>query len=309
MPYFMNKAGYCIKAIRLRTLPLSVAGVSMGTMLAVADYAVSPLVIFFTVLTTLFLQVLSNLSNELGDFLHGTDRLADRLGPSYSLTSGELTSTDLRIMIALCIFLCCISGLAMIWFSFGTFLALEPILLMMLGVVAISSAMRYTLGRNPYGYKGFGDLSVFLFFGIVAVLGSYFVAAHEIRSWILLLPASSIGLFSVGVLNINNIRDMKSDARTRRTIPLIIGEKWARVYHIAVIVAGWAAMIIYASLRMFDWWHYLFVLTLPLFVINIAGVWKYSGKELDKMLPQLSVAALLFALASGFGFIAYLIFL
>ncbi len=294
--------------MRLRTLPLSVAGVSLGTMLAVADYAVRPQVIFFTVLTTLFLQVLSNLSNELGDFLHGTDRMEDRQGPSYSLASGKLTSTDLRVMIAVCVVMCCLSGMAMIWFSFGTFLALEPILLIMLGVVAISSAMRYTLGRNPYGYKGFGDLSVFIFFGFVAVLGSYFVAAHEIRSWILLLPAASIGLFSVGVLNINNIRDMKSDVRTRRTIPLIIGEKCAKVYHVVIIVAGWAAMILYASLRMFDWWHYLFVLTLPLFIINMAGVWKYSGKDLDKMLPQLSVSSLLFALTSGFGFIAYLLF-
>lgn len=304
----MKKAGYYIKAMRLRTLPLSVAGVSMGIMLAVADYSVRPQVILFTVLTTVLLQILSNLSNELGDYLHGTDRLSDRLGPAYSLVSGGLSVSDLRIMIAACVLLCCASGLAMIWFSFGTFMALEPVLLIMLGVVAISSAMRYTLGRNPYGYKGFGDLSVFLFFGVVAVLGAYFVAAHEIRSWILLLPASAIGLFSSGVLNINNIRDIKSDQRTRRTLPLIIGEKWAKVYHIALLLAGWAAMLAYSSLRMFDWWHYLFVLTLPLFVINAVGVWKRSGKSLDGMLPQLSVATLLFALSAGFGFVAYLIF-
>ena len=272
----MKKAGYYIKAMRLRTLPLSVAGVSMGIMLAVADYSVRPQVILFTVLTTVLLQILSNLSNELGDYLHGTDRLSDRLGPAYSLVSGGLSVSDLRIMIAACVLLCCASGLAMIWFSFGTFMALEPVLLIMLGVVA--------------------------------VLGAYFVAAHEIRSWILLLPASAIGLFSAGVLNINNIRDMKSDQRTRRTLPLIIGEKWAKVYHIALLLAGWAAMLAYSSLRMFDWWHYLFVLTLPLFVINAVGVWKRSGKSLDGMLPQLSVAALLFALSAGFGFVAYLIF-
>ncbi len=100
----------------------------------------------------------------------------------------------------------------MIWFSFGTFFALEPVLLMLLGCAAISGAMRYTLGRNPYGYRGLGDLYVFLFFGLVSVIGSYFVASHTVRPFVL-LPAFGIGAFSVGVLNVNNIRDMREGSQ------------------------------------------------------------------------------------------------
>ena len=304
----MSRLTSYIKAMRLRTLPLSVAGVSLGLMLAIADYQVRWPVIILTLTTTVCLQILSNLSNELGDFLRGTDRVEDRLGPAYTLSAGELTSAHLKVMIAFFVILCCVSGLGMIWFSFGTFIALEPVILLMLGVTAISSAMKYTLGRNPYGYRGLGDLYVFIFFGIVSVTGSYFVASHEIRSWIILLPAASIGFFSMGVLNINNIRDIKTDIRTRRTIPIIIGERWAKVYHASLLAAGWIAMFLYASMRMFDWWHYIFVLTLPLFVFNVAGVWKNSGRSLDKMLPQLSASTLLFALSSGIGFVIYLFF-
>lgn len=295
-----------IEAMRLRTLPLSVSGVMLGIMLAAADYVVRPAVAVFTVLTTVFLQILSNVSNELGDYMHSNDTQPGRQGPRYSLSAGLLNPRDFRLMIALYVLLSAASGMAMIWFSFGTFLALEPVLLLMLGAAAISSAMRYTLGRNPYGYKGWGDLSVFIFFGIVAVLGAYFVASHEIRSWIMLLPAASAGFFSVGVLNVNNIRDMESDAHVRNTVPLLLGERNAKIYHTFLITAGWACMAIYSMMRMFDWWHFLFVLTLPLFVRHLIYVWRHSGRELDRALPQLVISTFLFCLAAGTGFVVYL---
>ena len=303
----MNKFRLYVKAMRLRTLPLSLSGVSLGLMLAASDYIVSPWVAVFTLLTTVFLQVLSNVSNELGDFLNGTDRETDRQGPAYTLSKGLLSERDFRVMIWIYVLLCIAGGLAMIWFSFGTFFDFGAVIVGLMGVAAISGAMKYTLGRNPYGYRGLGDLYVFIFFGIVAVLGSYFVATHEIRSWIMLLPAVSIGCFSVGVLNVNNIRDIKSDALTRRTIPVRIGEKNAKFYHTALIAAGWIAMTAYASLRLFDWWHYLFVLTLPLFVLHTVQLWRRSGKDLDPQLPQLVISSFLFALLAGFGFIVYLI--
>lgn len=291
--------------MRLRTLPLSLAGVSLGIFLAAADYHVRWEVVLFTVLTTLSLQMLSNVSNELGDALRGTDR-EDRQGPSYSLSSGLLSKRDFKFMIWMYALLSVGFGLALIWFSFGTLLSLEAILLMILGATAISGAMRYTLGSNPYGYRGLGDIYVFIFFGIVAVLGSYFVAAHEIRTWYLLLPATSMGLFSVAVLNVNNIRDMETDAATRRTIPVRIGEKWAKVYQTALIAGGWICMFLYAHSRMFSIWHYLFVLTLPLFAVHVAGVWKGHGKTLDPMLPLLVMSTFLFAVLGGAGFVVYL---
>lgn len=303
---FMKKLKACVTAMRLRTLPLSIAGVSLGLMLAASDYIVRPWVAFFTLLTTVFLQILSNVSNELGDYLSGTDRLQDRQGPSYTLSEGLLKEKDFKVMIWVYVLLCIAGGLCMIWFTFGTFFSLGALIVALLGVVAISGAMKYTLGRNPYGYRGLGDLYVFIFFGIVAVLGSYFVAAHEIRTWILVLPAAAMGCFSTAVLNVNNIRDMESDALTRKTIPVRIGEKKAKIYHTALIAGGWIFMTAFVSLRMFDLWHYLYVVTLPLFIIHLAGVWKHSGKALDPQLPQLVISSFIFALLGGLGFVVYL---
>ena len=301
----MNKLKYCIKAMRLRTLPLSLAGISLGLMLAASDYIVRWDVVIFTILTTLCLQILSNVSNELGDAVRGTDS-GDRQGPAYSISSGHLSIGDFKVMVWIYVILSAVFGLALIWCSYGTLLSLESILFMILGFAAISSAMRYTLGRSPYGYRGIGDVYVFIFFGIVSVLGSYLIAAHDIPSWFLLLPAVSIGAFSVAVLNVNNIRDMSTDAATRVTIPLKIGEKGAKIYQTFLVLIGWAAMSVYAYSRIFSLWHYLFVLTLPLFVLHLVGVWKGRGRSLDPMLPLLVVATFLFAVLGGLGFVVFL---
>ena len=303
----MGKFKSYVTAMRLRTLPQSLAGVTLGLMLAASDYRVNAGVIVFTVLTAVFLQILSNTANELGDFLKGTDRVEDRQGPAYTLATGMMTEKEYKAMIAVYIILSVGCGLALIWFSFGTFFALGPLITMLLGAAAISGAVKYTLGRNPYGYRGLGDFYVFIFFGLVSVLGSYFVATHEIRIWILILPAISMGCFSTAVLNVNNIRDMESDRATRRTIPVRIGERNAKIYHTALIIAGWLCMTGYSQMRIFDWWHYLYVLTLPLFVWHLVGVWKHSGKALDPMLPLLVISTFLFGLFGGFGYIEFLL--
>ncbi len=294
-----------IKSMRLRTLPLSLAGVVLGILLATADYKVNIWAAVLVLLTTVCLQILSNLSNELGDVLHGTDT-ADRVGPQYGLNSGAMTVREMKILIGVFVGLCLVSGVAMIWVSFGTLLSLESICLMLLGAAAILGAMKYTLGRNPYGYRGLGDVFVFIFFGIVSVLGGYFVAAHTLHSWYLLLPAAAIGCFSVGVLNVNNIRDMETDAANRVTVAIRLGEKRAKIYQTVLIVLGWAAMVAFTLLRFPDPWHWLFVITLPLYALHLAGVWKRTGKALDPMLPLLVMSTFLFSLLAGFGFIVYL---
>lgn len=296
-----------ITAMRLRTLPQSLAGVSLGLLLAATDYIVNPWVAVFTVLTAAFLQILSNTSNELGDFLNGTDRLEDRKGPAYTLAKGLISEKGYRVMVGVYAVLSAASGLALVWFSFGTFFSYGAIITLLLGIMAISGAMRYTLGKNPYGYRGHGDINVFIYFGIVAVLGSYFVAAHEIPSWYLLLPAASAGCLGTAVLNVNNIRDIESDALTRRTIPVRIGERNAKIYHTALLLCGWAAMLAYTAVRAFDWWHYLFVLVLPLYVVHLVKMWRLSGKALDPQLPLLVISNFLFALLAGFGFVAFLL--
>ena len=300
----MNKFRAAVASMRLRTLPLSTGGVILGILLATADFKVDLWVAVLIVLTTVCLQILSNLSNELGDVLHGTDT-EDRQGPQYGLNSGVLTIGEMKVLIGIFVALCIISGTAMTLLSFGTLWDLTPILVLLLGAGAIMGAMKYTLGRNPYGYRGLGDFYVFLFFGLVAVLGSYFVASHTLF-WRLLLPGAAVGCFSVGVLNVNNIRDMETDAANRVTVAIRLGERKAKVYQTVLIVLGWIFMLAYCQLRMFSWWHYLFVLTLPLFILHLRGVWTRSGKKLDPMLPLLVMSTFLFCLLAGIGFCAHL---
>ena len=301
----MNKFRAAIASMRLRTLPLSTGGVLLGILLATADFRVNVWVAVLIVLTTVCLQILSNLSNELGDVLHGTDT-ADRKGPQYGLNSGVLTIREMKWLIGLFVVLCIVSGTAMTLLSFGTLWDMTSILVLLMGAAAIMGAMKYTLGRNPYGYRGLGDVYVFLFFGLVAVLGGYFVACHTLF-WRLLLPAAAVGCFSVGVLNVNNIRDMETDAANRVTVAIRLGEKRAKIYQTILIVLGWILMLTYCQLRMFSWWHYLFVITLPLFVLLLRGVWKRTGKALDPMLPLLVISTFLFCLLAGLGFCAHLL--
>jgi 1,4-dihydroxy-2-naphthoate octaprenyltransferase len=291
--------------MRLRTLPLSTGGVLLGILLSVADYKVSILTAVLLVLTTVSLQILSNLSNELGDVLRGTDT-ADREGPQYGLNSGAMTVADMKLLIGIFVGLCMANGALMTWSAFGTLWGLTPIMVLMLGAAAIMAAMKYTLGRNPYGYRAKGDFYVFLFFGLVAVMGAYFVCSGGAMNLKLLLPGSTIGFFSVGVLNVNNIRDMKTDAANRVTVAIKLGERNAKIYQSIIIGLGWVCMVVFCLLSWPDWRHWLFILTLPLYIIHLKGVWQRTGRALDPMLPLLVMSTFLFSLLSGIGFCMYL---
>ena len=301
----MSKFSAILSSMRLRTLPLSLAGVILGGLLAVADYNVRPIVLILVCLTTVCLQILSNLSNELGDVLSGTDT-AEREGPAYGLNSGALTVREMKTAIGVFVALCCAFGATMVRVSFGTLWCLESLILLLLGAAAIVAAMRYTLGRNPYGYRAKGDFYVFIFFGLVSVLGSYFVCAHTIHSWLLLLPASAIGFFSMGVLNTNNIRDMETDAPNRVTVAIKLGLNGARIYQTVLIVAGFVCMAAYTALRLPDWRHWLWVITLPLYIVHLRGVWTNTGRALDKYLPMLVITSCALGILAGAGFTMYL---
>lgn len=294
----------CIKSMRLRTLPLSLAGVILGVTLAADKTDVSPWTAALIFLTTVCLQILSNLSNELGDTLSGTDS-ADRQGPKYALGSGDMTIGDIKKLILMFIGLCVISGLAMIQVSFGSLFKTESICLEVLGAAAIVGAMKYTLGKNPYGYRGLGDMSVFIFFGLVSVLGGYYVAARELPPLIMLLPASAIGCFSVGVLNVNNIRDMKTDAVNRVTVAIKLGMKGARIYQTILVTLGWALILVFCAVYDFAPGHYIFIITLPLYIKHLQGVWTRSERALDPMLPMLVISTFFLSILAGAGFLIF----
>ncbi len=292
--------------MRLRTLPLSMAGVLLGILLAVADWKVDIWTAVLIVLTTVSLQILSNLSNELGDVLKGTDT-AERQGPEYGLNSGAMTIPQMKVLIGVFVGLCIVFGTVMTWRAFGTLLDLTPIMVLVLGAAAIAGAMKYTLGRNPYGYRAKGDIYVFLFFGLVAVLGAYFVCTAGVGlHWKLLLPASGIGFFSVGVLNVNNTRDMETDRATRTTVAIKLGERNAKIYQTVLIGLGWACLIAYCLLCWPSWWHWMWVITLPLYILHLRGVWTRSGKALDPMLPLLVMSTFLLSILMGAGFCVFL---
>jgi len=291
----------CLKSMRLRTLPLSLSGVVVGICLSSAKVAPGFSTVLFLLLTTCLLQVVSNLSNELGDTLHGTDTAA-RQGVHYSIMDGEMTVPEMKRLIDAMAVLCCICGLLMIFFSFGTFLAPLPIAFIVLGAAALAAAVRYTLGRNPYGYRGLGDVFVFIFFGLVSTLGAFFICSHSFDMLLPLLPAAAIGCFSVGVLNVNNIRDMKTDARTRTTVALKLGLRRARVYQTVLICAGWILMLAFTALtatRSLQWLH---LATLPLFGLHLKGVWTRQDRRLDPMLPLLVMSTFLMSILFGLTF-------
>lgn len=269
--------------MRLRTLPLSLAGVVCGGLLAMGQNGGSWWTFVLVLLTACLLQVLSNLSNEMGDHLSGVDG-EGREGPNYGMADGGLTVKQMWCAINGTVIACSVSGFAMVWVSYS------PWWVLLVGVAAIWAATHYTLGQKPYGYIGLGDLFVFIFFGLVSVLGSYYVIAHAIpfESW-LICPAVGVGLLSVAVLNVNNIRDMVSDEGIRRTIPLRIGEKLARWYQTALIVGGSALL----CAPHFRWW---LSFAIGGIAVHLWMVWTRKGKSLDPALPILVISTFLLAL-------------
>jgi len=283
-----------LKSFRLRTLPLSMAGIFLGSLIASSDSAFKPGIFLFALLTTLSLQILANLANELGDARKGTDR-AERLGPQYSLQCGTSSLEELKKLVEIFTGLSLAFGFALVWIAFDADLSalgsFSFYVMLLLGALAVVAALGYTLGRKPYGYMALGDLGVFLFFGLLSVLGSYFLMAKDLY-WSLVFAASGCGLLSVAVLNLNNMRDIESDRRTRVTIPIKIGLRNAKIYHTALIACSQVLFLLFVLWRSFHWTSLLFLIFIPLWYWQITETWKREGKELDKLLPSLSLGTL-----------------
>ncbi len=293
----MSKIRSYIRSFRLRTLPLSVAGIVLGTLLAAGEGEFHLLRFVLAILTVLLLQILSNVANELGDTLRGTDS-EERQGMIYSLQSGEISIAAMKRLITWLVALAAISGIVLVASSFESLFSGDGVLMLALGGVAIVAALGYTLGRHPYGYMGLGDLFVFLFFGLLSTIGGYFLMTSEV-DWAVALPAAACGLWSVGVLNINNIRDMESDRANRVTVPILLGEHRAKIYQCLLELLPFALLTLFCVLREVSWEGYLFWLFLPMFVAHLRGVWRATGRELDCRLPQLSMLTIAACVAFG----------
>ena len=288
-----------ISAFRLRTLPLALASIGMGTFLAAANGAFDWSVFLLCALTTVFLQVLSNLANDYGDSIHGADS-KDRVGPSRAVQSGMISKTEMKKAILLFGILSLFTGLLLIYTAFG--LSLNFWIFLGFGLLAIVAAITYTAGYKPYGYAGLGDLSVLIFFGFMAVLGSAFLY-EKVVYWEYLLPAMSVGLFSVGVLNVNNIRDIESDAAAgKKSIPVRIGRENAVRYHWILLTLGVLSSVSYVFLTQVNFYELIFILIFPFFVTNALAVKRnINPSELDPYLKQMALSTLAFVLLFGIG--------
>lgn len=290
-----------ISAFRLRTLPLSLACIGMGSFLAAAAGAFRWDVFVLCLITTVFLQLLSNLANDYGDSVHGADH-AQRTGPMRAVQSGLITAAQMRAAVILFTVLCLASGIPLLLVALGLNM-LAFLFFLAVGLLSIAAAIAYTNGRRPYGYAGFGDLAVFIFFGVVGVFGSCYLFTHQL-SLRFLLPAFSCGFFSIGVLNVNNIRDIESDrAAGKFSIPVRVGRERAIVYHWILLTAGWLSAALYAALVFRHPMQFLFLLSLPLFVFNGLAVTRRPSSKLDPMLRQLAISTLLFVVLFGVGMV------
>ncbi len=287
--------------MRPRTLPLALAAIIMGAFLAGATGAFNGWVVGLAGVTAVFLQILSNLANDYGDSVHGADHV-QRLGPQRAVQSGQIAAATMKRAMALFALLAALSGMALLlvavgWRALPTFL-----LFIVLGGAAIGAAINYTNGKQPYGYAGLGDLFVLIFFGWVGVLGTYYLQTLRLE-WLLLLPATSCGLLAVGVLNVNNIRDIDSDRQAgKRSIPVRVGPQKARLYHWALLAGAVATAVLYVILDYRSPWQFLFVLALPLLARHGAAVARtHDPRKLNPMLKQLSLITLFFITTFGLG--------
>ena len=237
----MTKVKAWLNAARLRTLPLSISGILVGTAMAAYHGVTNVSIFVLAILTTIGLQVTSNFANDYGDGVKGTDG-DDRVGPKRALQSGLLTAAQLKSGIYISIVINAILIVALIITSFGLKDILYPVLFLLLGAFAIWAAIKYTVGKSAYGYNGLGDIFVFIFFGLVSVLGSMFLYLKAI-SFMTVLPAVSVGLLSVGVLNLNNMRDIKSDAVVgKNTMVVKMGLAKAKKYHYALLIISFLSL-------------------------------------------------------------------
>lgn len=253
--------------------------------------------------TTLFLQILSNLANDYGDFMHGVDN-ENRVGPERITQNGLISPAGMKIMILVFIGLALISGSALIVIGLNGVPVKNIIILFLLGFSAIFAAIKYTVGKKPYGYVGLGDLFVFIYFGIVGVAGTFYLHTHYLNPWVL-LPASAIGLLSSGVLNLNNMRDIENDAHSgKRTLVVWIGSEAAKYYHTALITLSFLFSVIYALKFFTSVYQYLFILTMPLFFMNVMVVIQNTEPaKLNIELKKLALSTFAFSVAFGIGLI------
>ena len=301
----MNKIKPWLSAMRLRTLPLSVSGIILGSCFAYYNGRFNPWVFSFAMLTTISLQILSNLANDYGDGVRGTDN-DERLGPKRAIQSGAISPDEMMDGIKLNIILVIIFTMALIWNAFDPGSLLYILLFLFLGGLSVYAALNYTMGNSPYGYRALGDVFVFIFFGLLSTIGSYFLYSHTLDH-VVILPAISIGFLSVGVLNLNNMRDINSDTNAGKiTLAIKLGKAGAKRYHYALIVGAMLITILFSLLYYVAPYNFLYVIAfIPLSIHTLKIKKAKTAQDFDSQLKVLALSTFLMAILLGVGYILY----
>jgi 1,4-dihydroxy-2-naphthoate octaprenyltransferase len=284
-----------VEAARVRTLPLSVSGIIVGSFYAMSQGMFNWNIVVFALLTTLGLQILSNFANDYGDGVKGTDN-QDRVGPMRAIQSGVISPTAMKKAMVLTSAITLLFAVLLIYFAFKDHYLLYSFIFFVLGILAIASAIRYTVGKGAYGYRGFGDLFVFVFFGLVSTFGVYFMFSKSI-DWLLLLPAIAIGFLSVGVLNLNNMRDEASDRKSgKNTLVVKMGGAAAKKYHYFLVISAMILVLVFAFLNDFHFDQYIFVVAYFPMISHLITVYRNQNpKFLDPELKKLAISTFLLA--------------
>jgi 1,4-dihydroxy-2-naphthoate octaprenyltransferase len=292
-----------LQAFRLRTLPLALSSAFLGSFLAYSKGYFRIWVFILAALTTLFLQILSNLANDFGDGLKGSDS-GKRLGPERMTQSGRISHNAMRNMIIVFVLFSLAVGTALIFTGLSNFPFGVILVFFIAGLSAIVAAIKYTVGKRPYGYVGFGDIFVFVYFGIVGVCGTFYLHTGYFDPWIL-LPASTIGMFSSSVLNINNLRDIESDSESgKRTLVVRLGIRTAKIYHSLLILGAVLMSIVYTIVFYRSPIQLLFMVTLPFLLLDVKNVMQNTVPvDLNKELKKMALTTFAFSLTFGLGLV------
>lgn len=288
-----------IHAFRLHTLPLAASGIFLGNIIALGLGNFNWNIFLLSLLTAILLQILSNLANDYGDTKHGVDN-PDRVGPERIMQSGKVSVAGMKKMLGIFIALCLLVGILLLVVSLPVIGWPAFIILLITGLASIWASYNYTASKNPYGYKGWGDLFVFIFFGLVCVFGAYYLQTGLFNP-IAILAAAGIGFYSAAVLNINNLRDMETDIKTgKNSIPVILGKKGGRIYHLTLLLLGSLSFLVFGWFFFVHPFQFIFLTPILAILINSLEVYRdIPPQQMTDNLKKMSLLTLMLVISFG----------
>ena len=297
----MDRVKIWLSAFRLRTLPLSVSGILVASFLAYYNGFFKWSIFIFAILTTIALQVLSNLANDYGDGVKGTDN-ENRIGPQRAIQSGKISPEEMFAAIKINILVVIFLIFSLIYCAFGSNNFIFSVLFFVLGIACVYAAIKYTMGNTAYGYRALGDIMVFIFFGLLSVIGCYFLYARQLDH-VLVLPACIVGMLSTGVLNLNNMRDINSDINSNKiTVAVKLGFNKAKIYHAFLVIGAMILSLIFGILYFRSIYNFVFVIAfIPLIKHLIVVINNKEPEQLDPQLKVLALSTFLMSILLGFG--------